>query len=145
MRPARVIAEVLDQHAEEAAFLWTLRTAAVSQPHYLLVDLARLDQRVEAHLDGLRAAGVPGWEIIKCQLDELGGSGEVFAAAVLAFESEDSAKIQEVLAAGTAKPEAVRGLISALGWLPYEQALMHIKPLLGAADTVLKRVGIAAS
>jgi hypothetical protein len=34
-----IITEIVDQHAEEAAFLWLLRDAAVSAPHYLLADL----------------------------------------------------------------------------------------------------------
>jgi hypothetical protein len=51
-----IIAEIVSQHAEEAAFLWLLRSNAICQPHYALKDLAKLDGRVEAHLDGLRVA-----------------------------------------------------------------------------------------
>jgi hypothetical protein len=39
--------------AEEAAFLWLLRSNAIRQPHCALKDLAKLDDRFEAHLDGL--------------------------------------------------------------------------------------------
>src|SRR5437763_10076952 len=106
-----------------------LRHDAGRSPHYARKDLAKLDGRVEAHIDGLRVAGEPGWEIAKGQLVEIGEPGEVFAAAVLAFEGGDAAQIQDVLAVGTAKPEAVRALISALGWLTYEQASKPIKPL----------------
>ncbi len=140
-----IIPEVVAQHAEDAAFLWVLRVHAVGQANFSLRSLTGLDDRVEAHVDGLRVAGEPGWEIAKGQLTELGGPGDVFAAAVLAFESGNPAKIQDVLTAGTAKPDAVRGLISALGWLPYEQASKPMKSLLAAADPALKRVGIAAS
>src|SRR5262245_61028631 len=42
---------VVGRHADEAPFLWSLRDGAVSAPHYALRDLARLDERVEAHLD----------------------------------------------------------------------------------------------
>jgi hypothetical protein len=52
--PSPIIPEIIDQHAEEAAFLWLRRDAAVHQPHYDIEDLAELDERVEAHLDGLR-------------------------------------------------------------------------------------------
>jgi len=55
-----IIANVVLQHAEEAAFLWLLRHAAVAAPHYSLADLGKLDGRVEAHLDGLRIAGPDG-------------------------------------------------------------------------------------
>jgi uncharacterized protein (TIGR02270 family) len=138
----QVIPEIVDQHAEEAAFLWHLRAAAVRSPQYELADLTKLDGRVEAHLDGLRVAGEPGW---KTATGQLGPPGEVFAAAVLAFESRDPTMVQEVLAAAADKSEAVPGLISALGWLTYEQASKHIKALVAADEPAVKRVGIAAS
>jgi uncharacterized protein (TIGR02270 family) len=140
-----IIPEIIEQHAEEAAFLWLLRDAAVLAPHYLVEDLGRLDNRVEAHLDGLRIAGEPGWEIVKAQLVEIGGPGEMFAAAVLAFEERDESKVAEVLVAGVSSPERARASAAALGWLEQEAASRHIKPLLNAPDPVLKRIGIAAA
>ena len=78
---------VLTQHAEETAFLWHLRAAAVSEPHYDLPSLARLDNRVEAHLDGLRVAGDHGWQFALEQLEAHPEPGETFACADLAFIS----------------------------------------------------------
>ena len=43
-----VIESIVEQHAEEAAFLWLLRDAAVQAPHYSLNDQAGLDERVES-------------------------------------------------------------------------------------------------
>lgn len=140
----KVIPKVVDQLAEESAFLWQLRDAAVSAPHYSLDDLARLDARVEDQLDGLRAMGEPGWGAVAQNL-ESGQAGEVFAAGVLALRAGDPEKIQTAFEAGTASPEAARGLISALGWLPYEQASPHIRTLLNASDPPSKSAGIAAS
>jgi uncharacterized protein (TIGR02270 family) len=139
-----VIPAVIEQHAEEAAFLWILRDAAVYAPHYSLSDLAHLDDRVEAHIDGLRIAGEASWEICK---EALGHeeAGELFAAAVLAYESGDEDRIQTVLETGVASLETFDGLVSALGWLPYQLADFHIKNLLSASSPDLRRVGIAAS
>ena len=80
--------------------------------------LARLDERVEAHIDGLRVAGEPGWEIALAQLEQHQEAGEVFAAGVLALESQDQARIGQGDRRG-ARPcrKPTRGLISALGWL----------------------------
>lgn len=74
---------VLDQHAEEAAFLALLRDYAVRAPHYDLEELAELDQRIEAHLDGLAIAGQAGHDALLEQLDAH-AQGEAFALAVLA-------------------------------------------------------------
>lgn len=140
----KVIPKVVDQLAEESAFLWQLRDAAVSAPHYLLADLARLDARVEAQLDGLVVVGEPGWDVVRQSL-ETGEPGEVFAAAVLALETGDAAKIGEVLGIGAATPETARAVVSALGWLATESATRHFEPLLASPDPVRKRIGIAAS
>jgi uncharacterized protein (TIGR02270 family) len=68
-----------------------------------------------------------------------GESGEVFAAAVLAFESGAADRIQAVLAA---PPEFSSAIASALSWLPLPQAEPHIQSLLASS---LRRIGIAAS
>src|SRR5574340_645416 len=140
----QVIQSIVSQHAEETAFLWLLRNNAVHAPHYALKDLAKLDDRIEAHLDGLRIAGAAGWEICKEALGQQ-EPGEVFAAAVLAFESGDENRIDEVLAVGGASVELSRGLVSALGWLPFIQAKLHIDRLLTSESAVQRRIGIAAS
>ena len=138
-----IIPNIITQHAEEASFLWLLRDRAVHAPHYSLKDLAKLDDRVEAHLDGLRIAGDAGWEICKGALEQK-EAGEIFTASVLAFESRDEARIKTVLDVGGTEPELSRGVVSALGWLPYQVAEVHIKKLLAADSSNLRRIGIAA-
>ena len=139
-----VITDIISQHAEEASFLWLLRDSAVRDPHYSLKDLTELDERVEAHVDGLRIAGEAGWEICKEQLD-WEEAGEVFAAAVLAFEIGNDAYIAEVVEIGTQSLELARGVVSALGWLNSEQAQQHIQALYASGDPMQQRIGIAAT
>jgi uncharacterized protein (TIGR02270 family) len=141
---APILPDIVAQHAAEAPFLWFLRDRAVSAPQYLLSDLVRLDDRVEAHLDGLRIAGPAGWEIARQALGP-GDAGEVFALAVLAFEEGNKAKIQGVMTVGTASPDLERGIVSALGWIGYERASARIRPLLADESTVLRRIGVAAA
>lgn len=138
------ISNVISQHADEAAFLWLLRDGAVSAPHYSLADLAKLDGRVEAHLDGLRIAGDDGWKVCVEQL-AANEEGEVFAAGVQAFESAKPERIARVLAVVEEEPKTVDGLVSALGWLPFEQAQPHIQELLASDKPAHQRVGIAAT
>jgi uncharacterized protein (TIGR02270 family) len=141
---AHHIQSIIDQHAEEAAFLWLLRDAAVSAPHYSLKDLADLDDRVEAHLDGLRIAGEAGWATCAAALEQ-DEPGEVFAAAALAFRSGDGKRIDAVVNTGSASAENYRGLISALGWLEYAQIEGTVKHLLSANSPLYRRIAIAAS
>ncbi len=138
-----VIPNIVSQHAEEAAFLWLLRCNGIRQPHYALKDLARLDDRVEAHLDGLRVAGEPGWELCKAALGNE-EPGEVFAASVVGFETGIEERIQAVLDVVQQKPELSAGLISALGWIPFDQVASQSQQLLRAESPVERTVGLAA-
>jgi hypothetical protein len=117
-----VVLSILSQHLAESSFLWILRSRAAGQASYSLLDLAKLDWRIVAHLDGVRIAQDEGWRPCAEALEQWKEPGEAFAAALLAFESNDSAKIQFVLSIGTADDALIDGLVSALGWLPYRQA-----------------------
>lgn len=139
-----VIKSIINQHAEEAAFLWLQRDAAVQEPHYSLKDLAHLDDRVEAHLDGLHIAGNASWEICKeaLALDE---PGEVFTAAVIAFEGEDGRRVDDVISVAQQSPENWQALVSAIGWLPDEHYQRWVPGMLNANAPSYRRLAIAAS
>jgi uncharacterized protein (TIGR02270 family) len=141
---AAIVHRIITQHTEESAFLWVLRNNAIYSPHYALKDLAKLDTRIDAHLDGLRIAGAEGWKLCAETLAS-GEAGEVFAAGVMAFESGDAQRIQTVLDIAVTSPELSRGAISALGWLPYAQVEPHVRALLNSDNPNLRRIGIAAS
>jgi uncharacterized protein (TIGR02270 family) len=112
-----VLEHIVEQHAEEAAFLWLLRDAATEAPHYKRHHLARLNERVEAHIDGLRVAGEAGWRIAMTELKAHPEPGELFAAGVLALESGERARIDPLVAlAAGAEPEVRRGFVGAIAW-----------------------------
>jgi uncharacterized protein (TIGR02270 family) len=111
-----VLDHIVEQHAEETAFLWTLRDAATTAPHYKRHHLARLDERLEAHVDGLRVAGEAGWQIAVSQLERHWDKGELFSAALLALESGDMRRIEPLAAKLRATPEGRRGFVGAIAW-----------------------------
>lgn len=115
---------VVDQHAEEAAFLWLLRDEAVRAPHYTLDDLSQLDLRIEAHIDGLAIAGDVGRS--SC-IEALAAEepGEIFAAAVLSLRNEDPHGFAKALDASRSS-SGLRALSASLGWVsgPYVDDLI---------------------
>ncbi|HEJ5219719.1 TPA: TIGR02270 family protein, partial [Pseudomonas aeruginosa] len=137
------IAAIVDQHAEEAAFLALLRDYAVRAPHYDLEELAELDQRIEAHLDGLAIAGQAGHDALLEQLDAH-AQGEAFALAVLAMQAGDDALIGRMRACLAASPEARRGFAAALGWLDWDQARPWVERLLASPEPLFRNIGLAA-
>lgn len=139
---ALVNKQVVSRHAEEAAFLWTSRNRAAGEPHFALEDLAKLDERVNSHLEGLKLSGEAGWDSCRTNLDNL-GPGEVFAASAMAFALGNRAWMTEALKAGCSSPSAKAGLVSALGWLSYQDISRWIGRLLDAESPVHRSVGIA--
>jgi uncharacterized protein (TIGR02270 family) len=139
----RVIPPVLDQHCEEAAFLWTLRQTYLTRADISLAELADLDERIDAHLAGIRAAQEHGWAACRQALADA-GSGEIFAAATLALEADTSRRLTPLLAAVHAEPSLWPGLVGAFGWASPRDLLGTVKDLLASDSRFLRRVGMAS-
>jgi len=137
------IAQVIDQHAEEAAFLAGLRDYAVRAPHYDLKHLTTLDNRIEAHLDGLRIAGLPGLEALSQQLSP-NARGEVFAATVLSFETNNATAMGILVEHVRLHTGSERFMAAALGWLDWERVSPWIERMLASPEPLFRRLGLAA-
>ncbi len=89
---APVLREIVRQHAEMAAFLWTVYDYNLLHPgkNPEMDDdrMARLVERLEAHLDGLRVAGRVGQEIARQRHDEFPEAGELFVLRMLSSKTE---------------------------------------------------------
>ena len=135
--------EIFEQFADNASYLWLLRSIAVEQPHYAREDIQELEHRIDAQLDGLMISIEQSWPICLDAL-ELQESGNTFTAAILAFRSHDVKNIQTVIEVGLANAETEKGLISALGWLPEKLIQSWIEKLLGSKDLNHKYLALAA-
>ncbi|MGH8502238.1 MAG: TIGR02270 family protein [Gammaproteobacteria bacterium] len=133
---------IIQQHAQESAFLRSMRSTLVAAPHVKLHHLRRLDDRLAAHLDGLAIAGEEGWRLCEAAL-ETPGVGEIFAAAVRAIDEKHTQRLEKLLALAEALPESQRGLISAFGWVSREHLQGTAKELLDSPSPFRRRVGIA--
>ncbi len=139
-----IIARIVEQHAEEAAFLWCLRDGATDQPQYTLRQLAQLEERLEAHIDGLRVAGDPGVEIAWANLDRFRGAGELFTVATLVLESNRQTKIEQVFDFAESVAGSRRGLFGALGWLSPRTLRGRAAAWLDAASAFRRLLGVVA-
>ena len=136
--------DLVEQHASEAGFLWSLRDAATRSPAYDLDDLVGLDGRLEAHLDGLRVAGDTGWRLACETLADVTEPGEAFVAAKIALDRGDMKGFAWVLDQVEATPELLPALPAAVGFCAYEDVDKVLRAMV--ARTVpppLRAMGIA--
>jgi len=134
---------VIAEHASEARFLWSQRRSAVRAPHYTLEQLARLDERLLAHLAGLQVAGAAGW---RAALDALGTGepGAVFTAGYVAFSRRDLDGMRHTLALAQADDQYSAALLDALAWLPLDQIDWSVQRLLISQTTQHRWLACAA-
>jgi len=137
-----VIESVVAEHADEAAFLWLQRASAVHAPNYSPQQFADLDERLAAHIDGLRVAGEEGWEHALALTDNEGPE-DFFVAAVLAIEALDG-RFDDLVERAKDLPEVVPGLVSALGWVEPKYLGGRAKALLDDASPLRQKLGLAA-
>src|SRR3569833_1063944 len=123
---------VIEEHASGAAFLWTQRQNAAAAPHFTLKHLARLDERVLAHLYGLRVAGPVGWQAAPNALEQ-GDPGSVFALAYLAFANGEPTKMRDSLHLALARQSLGDAFEAALSWLEWTEVRTAVGLLLQSA------------
>ena len=106
--PTLILPDIIRQHAEQAAFLWTVydraRLYPDENPEMDAIRIERLLERLEAHLDGLRVAGAAGLAIAEERFKDYPEAGELFVIRMLQPGAErmrvaelDLAKVREYL------------------------------------------------
>ncbi|MBL8288647.1 MAG: hypothetical protein JNL85_11750 [Rubrivivax sp.] len=146
MPRARHIPALLDIHAEDLAFLWGQRRAALDSPEQTLRDFAGLNERIEAHIQGLLVAPADALrQRLEATLaDSADGNAdrdEVFTAAVAALRCDDRTLAPQVIAEfSRASGPALLGLRDAMGQASpgrvvgeLGNALANAKPSVAAA------------
>lgn len=134
---------VLEEHVTDAAFLWRLRERAIGAPHYKLSQLALLDGRVIAHLEGLCVAGAGGVDQARLALRELDAS-TLFVMAYLAFRFQDRQVIRDVMAIALSDGALLEATVEALAWQPLEALEEILSVLSRSGKPEYRRMALAA-
>jgi len=145
---------VIQQHVEDAAALHSARTLLLNAPHVRLRHLRRVDDRLEAHLDGLAIGSERATALIALLLDRPNPS-VIFTATVQAVEriqlrgtfgspDQDGKQwLEHLLVLNAASDFANSGLLSAFGWLDREKLRGIVADLLNSRTAFCRVVGIA--
>lgn len=141
--PGRVVWPVVRQHVEDAAHLRQVRSVLVRAPHVALHLLARHDERIAAHVDGMAVNAAAARRLV---LEALASpsAGGAFAAATLALLTGDDPLLADLRALAPALPQVFDGLASALGWVAPAVLRGTVRDLLASGVPTLQRLGITA-
>lgn len=139
-----VLPALLAQGADEVVFLYGQRARMLEQSHVGLADLARLDARLQAQLNGLRLAGAAAWAACEAHLAAK-DPGAVFALMVLALEADQTEWAAHLLALAEGKfAGAEAALIAAYGWVSADFLRGSVRRLLADGSAPSRRIGLAA-
>jgi uncharacterized protein (TIGR02270 family) len=137
------IRSIAIQHVGQAALLRYGRTRLVRATHVGLLHLGRLDERINAHLDGISASGPYGASQVRAALANP-QAGELFVATVCAIEDGQLARLDELIEIAHAIPESWRGVLSGFGWVPSTHLRGITRALLEGARPWQREVGLVA-
>lgn len=142
---ARHIADLLQVHAEDLAFLWGQRREALCSRRHTLREYAELNERIEAHLQGLRVA--PSSALVAWLQPNLKASDrdEAFAAAYALLRLAGTASTHAVVVEfSRADGPTLAGLRDALSLAPpalfaaeMHSALDRAKPITAVSAGVV--------
>ncbi|MGD8592142.1 MAG: TIGR02270 family protein [Gammaproteobacteria bacterium] len=135
--------EICEEHVIDASFLWLYRDQGIRSPNYTARDVAEVDERIEAHLDGLRLAGEIGWQAAEENLrwDE---PGEVFTGTAVAFSIGKKSMVDKVIEIGAGSVELARGAISGIAWIQDRDIAPFIRSFVQSKEPMVQRIGIGA-
>ena len=135
--------DICEEHVVDASFLWLYRDQGIRSPNYSAHDVAEVDERIEAHLDGLRLAGEIGWQAAEENL-KWEQPGEVFTGTAMAFSIGKKRLIDKVMDVGTASVQVARGAISGIAWIQDRDIAPFIRSFIQSKEPMIQRIGIGA-
>ena len=113
----------------------------MQSPAYTLSELNELEQRLDAHIDGMVVTPRVAWNTALAEM-KWEDSGEMFALASLALELKDRDKLKTTFELISNK-ETARGLISALGWQAFKDIESLLANLLKSKDPMNQFIGLS--
>jgi uncharacterized protein (TIGR02270 family) len=145
VREVATINAIVDQHVGDAAFLWLRRRREIDGPILGETDIGRMDQRLDANIEGVLASGKAGWKAAKGLFADYPEPGELFLLGVLALRWGDADALSETVAASAAAGTAgLSALSGAIARVPRESLRPFVANWLGARDARLRCLGLCA-
>jgi uncharacterized protein (TIGR02270 family) len=136
--------DIVFKHAEDAAFVWTLRESSLRHGGDNQRSRLALDLRLDAHLDGLTLAGEAGFAACLDLLETFGSPAELFAAAAVALGLNNPSFLDGLLEYTGRSKAHQRALVSAFGVQMFEHVEHMLREWLISKDPARISLALAA-
>ncbi|WP_434725256.1 hypothetical protein [Mesorhizobium sp. RIZ17] len=145
MHRVATIAAIVNQHAEDAAFLWLRRRREIDGPLLDETDIGRIDQRLEANIEGLTAAGEAGWEAAQARFADYAEPGELFVLGALALRWGDTKLVASAIELSASLGETgITSLSAAIACASQDNLRPFVAKWLDTRDARLRALGLSA-
>lgn len=111
-----VVREILRQHIEDASYLWSHRSGNLWSPIFFREHMVRLDNKLDANLEGLRIAGVNAVEQSLKNLMRWQTPEEAFVVTYILAHINDTDAMTTLEEQLVKKPTLSNGAAAALLW-----------------------------
>ncbi len=134
------VKSIIEQHVEEAAFCWLRREDSLWRPNINLNQFYRIEQRLDAHLEGLRINADYAWPYALKRMTQWKTADEVFAASYIAIQTSKEEQLDAITKIVQLNKDAHNGLSAALHWTlllgDKEKAIAAIQFLWSQSDHI---------
>ncbi|TIT80208.1 MAG: hypothetical protein E5W57_03750 [Mesorhizobium sp.] len=145
MHRVATIAAIVAQHAEDAAFLWLRRRREIDGPLLDETDIGRIDQRLDANLEGLMAAGKAGWDVAQARFADYAEPGELFVLGAVALRWGDVKLVTSAIESSTTLGETgITSLSAAIARTPRDNLRPFVAKWLDTREPRLRALGLSA-
>jgi len=137
------IKDILEEHIEEAAFMYNCRLRAFIDPERSWEDLENYEKRMIPHLHGLALGGFDSATLLrdKLALDEDGDPGETFVAAVVYPMLDFIEPMNWLIEAVAQNPPHLRAIIDGLNFSCGPESDEWLEYFIGHENPTVRAVG----
>jgi len=116
MKETPIIPEIVQQFADDSAFLAMQRNQAHQRDSETLADLMVLENRLHAHLNGLKVSGKACWPFLEDNLS-FEEYGEFFSATHFSASRDMQEEFDSIYELAEPQPHLVNAMVDALIWI----------------------------
>ncbi|MDH5731000.1 MAG: hypothetical protein OEZ58_18595 [Gammaproteobacteria bacterium] len=135
--------DIIEEHIEEACFLWAHYHSAAYAANYHFEDLKFIEQRMQAHVDGFMLAPTQA-KHLALDILTMDSASHFFVCAIICLGAEDDIALFQLLQAIAEEHTFSAGVVDAFAFVDKRLARLAVNKLLQQDDELYQILGLLA-